>query len=72
MAKSHISMTFVTASGKQSSISVQNPKDNLSDAEIKAVMNTIISSNSFMSSNGVFTAADSAKLVTTEEQDYSL
>jgi hypothetical protein len=72
MAKSYISMSFITDSGKQAAVNIQDPKDNLTDAEIKAVMDTIITSKAFKSSNGIFVAKDSAKLVTTQDQAYTL
>jgi hypothetical protein len=72
MAKSYVSMSFITDSGKQAVINIQDPKDNLTDAEIKAVMDTIIASKAFRSSNGIFVAKDSAKLVTTQDQAYTL
>ena len=72
MAKSYISMAFITDSGKQAVINVQDPKDNLTDTEIKTVMDTIITSKAFRSSNGVFVAKDSAKLVTTQDKAYTL
>lgn len=72
MAKSHISMTFITDSGKQAVINIQDPKANLTDAEIKTSMDAIVASKSFCSTNGIFVAIDSAKLVTTQDQAYTL
>lgn len=62
MAKS-VTMTFINADGKKSSISVNNVKDGLTNTEVSAAMDTIIAKNVFTTSGGAFVSKDSAQIV---------
>lgn len=53
-------------------ISVRNPKDSLTPAEIKAAMNKIVLAKVFTSSNGDIISATSARVVDRTIQDIVL
>lgn len=72
MTKSQINMTFITNESKKASINIKNPKDDVTAADVKAVMDTIIATNGFQTSAGTFVNKESAKLVTTTETEYEL
>ncbi len=70
--KSYITMTFVTDNSKKASINVQNPRDDVTNEDVKNVMNTISTSKALMTSSGVFVENESAKLTTVEETEYNI
>lgn len=72
MAKSYVNMTFLTDNLKKATISIKNPRADVVDADIKTVMDTITTSNAFVTSAGTFIKKDSAKLVTIEEKEFVL
>ena len=63
-----LTMSFKTAEGKTSTLTVDEPKDGLTEAEVRAVMNTIITKNVFNTNDGDLTAIKSAQIITTTEQ----
>jgi hypothetical protein len=56
-------LTFSTTGGKTFTISVANPKEDLTKAEVEAVMETIISKNIFLTSGGELSLKRDAKVV---------
>lgn len=72
MAKSYITMTFVTDNNKKASINVQNPRGDVTDEEVKNVMNSIETSEALISSSGTFVKSDSAKLTKVEETEFNI
>lgn len=72
MAKSYITMTFVTDNNKKASINVQNPRDDVTDEDVKGVMNSIKTSNALISSAGTFVESSSAKLTKVEETEFNI
>lgn len=67
MAK-RLVMTFKTAEGKTSTFTVDEPKDGLTDVEVRAVMDTIITKNIFNSNSGNLVDVKSAEIITTTEE----
>ncbi|MEL7648038.1 MAG: DUF2922 domain-containing protein [Sedimentibacter sp.] len=67
MAK-RLVMTFVTAQGTNSSMTVDEPKDELTEAEVRTVMESIITQNVFNTAKGDLTEIKSAEIITTTEQ----
>lgn len=59
-------MRFLNAAGRRVTISVENAREDITEAEVQAAMNTIISKNIFTTSGGDITAIDSARIVSTE------
>jgi hypothetical protein len=67
MAK-RLLMTFKTAEGATSSLTVDEPKDDLTETEVRAVMDTIIAKNIFNTNSGDLVDIKSAEIITTTEQ----
>jgi len=55
-------MRFVTQAGSRVTISLDNPKDTLTEAEVTAAMDQIIASNIFTASGGDLVSKDSAQI----------
>lgn len=67
MAKK-LMMIFKTAEGKTSTLTVDEPKEGLTDTEVRAVMDTIVAKNIFNTSSGDLVEVKSAELITTTEE----
>ena len=67
-----LQMVFRTAGGSRKTISVDDPKPDLTEAQIEAAMNTIVAKNVFQTSDGDLVAAVDARKVTTEVVDYEI
>ena len=70
--KTRLVMTFKSSDDKKVSISVDNPREDLEESEIKEAMNTIIEKDIFSPNGGSLVAAISAKVVQTDTTDYDL
>ena len=68
--KTKLLMTFKTSDDKKVSITVDNPREDLTETEIKEAMNTII--DIFSPNGGSLVSAVSAKVVQTDTTDYDL
>lgn len=71
MAKT-LELSFNVENGGDAKISIRNPKDSLTPAEIKAAMQEIIQSNVFVASKGSFVSVKSARVVDRTTQDIVL
>jgi hypothetical protein len=67
MAKKLV-MSFITAQGATSSMTVDAPKDGLTEAEVRTVMESIITQNFFNTTKGDLTEIKSAQIITTTEE----
>ena len=65
-------MVFKTTGDKQVSISVDNPRANVTEQEIKATMNLILSSNVFAPNGEELASLVEARIVTTNTNEYEL
>ena len=65
-------MTFKTTDDKKVSISVDNPREDLSENEIKSAMELIIDKNIFAPNGEDLAALVSAKVVQTDTTNYDL
>lgn len=61
-----LQLKFVTEVGSLSTITLDNPKDELTPAEVTTAMDQIIAKNIFNSSGGDYTAKDSAIIIERE------
>ena len=57
-----LQMRFVTQAGSRVTISLDNPKDTLTEAEVTAAMDQIIAANIFTASGGDLVSKDSAQI----------
>lgn len=60
----NLEMIFQNSAGKNARISVADPKDNLTPAEVQAAMDTILAKNIFDTTGGDIVKAISARIVT--------
>ena len=67
MAKKLV-MSFLTAQGATSSMTVDEPKEALTEAEVRTVMESIIAQNIFNTSKGDLAEIKSAEVITTTEE----
>ena len=65
-------MVFKTTGDKQVSISVDNPRTNVTEQEIKTVMTLVLSSNVFAPNGEELASLVEAKIVTTNTNEYAL
>jgi len=56
-------MTFVNQAGTRTTISLDNPKDTLIEAEVVAAMDQIIAKNIFNATGGDLVAKHSAQII---------
>ncbi|WP_326907750.1 DUF2922 domain-containing protein [Sedimentibacter sp. MB31-C6] len=68
MAKKLV-MSFLTAEGTTSSMTIDEPKEDLTELEVRAVMETIISQNVFNTSKGDLTEIKTANIVSTSTEN---
>lgn len=72
MNEKKLVMSFRNSVGKEITITVEDPKDTLTEAEIKAAMDIIVEKNIFRKNNYEFVEAVSAKIVSTDITEYDL
>lgn len=72
MANKRLEMTFKNQKDKTSRMSLDNPREDVTDAEIKAAMETIVAENVFDTADGDLVSIVSAKIVSTEVQEIVL
>ena len=65
-------MVFKNSVGKNVSISIDDPKDNITETEIKTTMELIVEKNIFKKNDYAFVEAVEAKIVTTNTTEYDL
>ena len=65
-------MLFKNSVGKNVSISIDDPKDNITETEIKTTMELIVEKNIFKKNDYAFVEAVEAKIVTTNTTEYDL
>lgn len=62
-------LTFSTTGGSTTSITLANPRTDLSPSEALDVMNTVISKNIFLSPGGTLTGVRDIKVIDTTTND---
>ena len=65
-------MTFKTTDDKKISLSVDDPREDISESEIKAAMDLVIAKNIFAPNGADIAAAVEAKVVVTDTTSYDL
>lgn len=58
-----LELIFINASGKKTTISLNDPRENLTALEVEKAMETILAKNVFTSNSGDFAALSSARIV---------
>ena len=72
MEEKVLQMVFKNENGDKVTISVDDPKDTLTETQIKTAMETIIEKNIFRKNNYDLVSAVEAKVVTKEITEYDL
>ncbi|MEG1059542.1 MAG: DUF2922 domain-containing protein [Clostridia bacterium] len=65
-------MTFMNTLGRKVSISVDDPRENITEAEIKACMDLIIEKNIFAPNDADLESVVEAKIVITDTSEFDL
>lgn len=68
----NLQLIFRTAGGSRKTISVENPKEDLTDAQVQGAMDTIVAKNIFQTADGDLVAVIDARKVTTEITDFNI
>jgi hypothetical protein len=69
MLTKRLELIFQNAAGRRTTLAVQDPRDNLTEAEVRAVMDLILARNIFTSPGGDLTAIVGARIVTRDITD---
>lgn len=67
-----LQLIFRTSTGSRKTISVEDPKTDLTNAQVQSAMNTIVAKNVFQTVDGDLVAAIDARRVTTEIDDFAI
>lgn len=70
--KNKLVMTFKTSNGKNISLSVDDPRENLTESEIKSAMTLVLSKGVFVVNGEELAALVDAKVVQTDTTEYDL
>ena len=65
-------MTFKSSDDKKVSLSVDNPRENITENEIKSAMDLIVSKNIFAPNGSDMVAVVEAKVIVTDTTEYDL
>ena len=65
-------MTFKTTDNKKVSLSVDNPREDITESEIKDAMDLVVSKNIFARNGSDIVSAVEAKFVVTDTTSYDL
>ena len=72
MESKKLVMTFKNEVDKEVTISIDDPKDNITEQEIKTAMDLIVTKGIFKKGNYALTAVVDAKIVNTQTTEYDL
>lgn len=67
-----LELIFVNVVGDKVTLRVTNPRDNLQEAEVRTVMDTVVAKNVFTSSGGSLTGVAGARLVTRDVSELNI
>ncbi|MFO1444906.1 DUF2922 domain-containing protein [Bacillus sp. Bva_UNVM-123] len=67
-----LELTFLTDLGKQSRISIDNPKEPIEPNDVKLAMEQIIAANIFQSSNGTLVAVKGVRAIERNVTEYEI
>lgn len=65
-------MTFLTGLGRKASLYIDDPREDLTEAEVIEAMNLILEKNIFAPNGSNFEATVEAKIVATDTTEYDL
>ena len=65
-------MSFLTSEDKKVSLTVDNPRDDINETEIKSAMDLVVEKNIFAPNGNDIVATVEAKVVVTDTTEYDL
>lgn len=65
-------MTFLTGVGRKISLAIDDPRDNITEAEVIAAMDLIVEKNIFAPYDSELVATVDAKIVVTDTTEFDL
>lgn len=72
MEENRLVMTFKNRIGKQVTLSIEDPRDDLTEEEIKTAMETIVTKNVFKKNNYTLVEAVGAQIINADIVEYDL
>lgn len=72
MGTKRLILTFIDIQDKKVSISLDNPKPDVTEAEIKAAMDLVVTKNIFVSNGADLVKTSSAQIVETNKTEFDL
>lgn len=70
--KKVLNLKFKDVKGKTSTLSLNEPKDDLTKEQVNAAMDLVLSNNIFATKNGDLNAKTAAQIVTTEITEFEI
>ncbi|MEG2649198.1 MAG: DUF2922 domain-containing protein [Anaerovoracaceae bacterium] len=70
--KKRLIMTFLTGVGRKISLAIDDPRDNITEAEVIAAMDLIVEKNIFAPYDSELVATVDAKIVVTDTTEFDL
>lgn len=64
MIRKYLQLTFKNQEGGNFTLSVYDPKEDVTEAEVESVMDTILDQNAFSTNGGELASKNSARIVT--------
>lgn len=72
MATKRLEMVFKNQKDKTTRMSLDNPREDITDAEIKSAMENVVAANIFETADGDIVSIASARIVSTDVQEITL
>jgi len=72
MAKRRLEMVFKNQKDKTSRLSIDNPREDITESEIRTAMENIVATNIFETADGDLVSVVSARIVSTEVEEFTL
>jgi len=72
MADKRLEMTFKNQMDTSTRLSIDNPRANITEAEVQTAMNDIVTRNIFSSTGGDLVGIVGARIVTTDVQELTI
>lgn len=72
MESSVLEMEFLDSAGKKFRIAIDNPRTDLTEAEVRTVMDDIVAKDIFFSTSGDIVSVSGANIVTTTVQELEI
>lgn len=70
--KKRLIMTFLTGVGRKISLAIDDPRENITEAEVIAAMNLIVEKNIFAPYDSELVATVDAKIILTDTEEFDL